>query len=313
MRTETAAHLRVNILYLVLLTTILMAQPVWAETGAAQHRDAQASLDIASIKDAIRDIHNLNDTVGKPLVGEQAHQLDSVHLYLRGVATYEADVNVHNADADKQRADARKQRAEAAKQRAFATDFNAKAADYNRQCNGRQASMSAYNWCVQDRAQLVPIQEKVSDWQKKVNAWGAEVTKRESKVNAGKDTLDKQRANLNQILASLNQESNKIHTAGAAYTEKYDKLVARIKNLETNLGALQKASDMCKHALASGASLELMHETCGRMFDGNAVHDTMVTYPVPDPVFKEWAGPKKCTPSGDVCVGPWRAASHSSS
>jgi len=241
-----------------------------------------ASLYVASIHDAIRDINILNKE-GTKLQSEQAHQLDTADLLMRAVTTHEKDLATHNAWTDQVAAEIKQQRA-------YAKDVNQQADSYNGTCSGT-VDQNTYNWCSSERSRIQPMIDKVNEWKVKVDDEA-------SKVNAERDTINQDAATLNQAVKEFDVKGYAENARGKEYFKKYYALVQRIKDFEAKIKAL---NDQCSGAVGSA---EKVSETCGQMFDGNAVHQTETNYPIPDPTFKPYDAPEKCSPQHSFCYGP---------
>ncbi|MDO8604597.1 MAG: hypothetical protein Q7K40_04375 [bacterium] len=245
------------------------ASGVPADENTGHARDAKASLYIGSIRSTVRDLKIANKE-GVVLEGKQAHQLATADLLFNAWATFEQENTKHEDNI--------------ISQNDFAKNVNGQADSYNGVCHGT-VDQNRYNWCQIEKARLDPLVEKVNSWK--------------GEIDTNRDRLIKNIDTLNQIGEKSDREANAIHQAGLKYFEKYNRLVARIKDFSDKLAALKVEYDACKDIQGS---LEKAHEVCGRMFDGNIVHETETKYPVPDVAFKFFDGPKRCTPQGTFCL-----------
>lgn len=249
--------------YLIALAMLCLTTAVFAQTTAPTANAGTQALEAIKTLDA----GAAGLTATQVSIGEDAHMWSVA----RNILT--KNIKDSNNDLEVQKLDAQKQNE-------YTSQLNTMTASFNGRCNrtfNRETEMGAYNACVSEKSQLDPMIAKAADWEQSVNRFAAA-------VNAKVAKNESDRKGINSMQDGIKARMMENEAAGKQY-------LARRQVLVMQYQALQHGQGRCAELLKdSNTDPETLKEACGILFDGNAMHDTvLVQVPgVPYPVWKHW-------------------------
>jgi chromosome segregation ATPase len=128
-----------------------------------------------------------------------------------------------------------------------AADYDARVTTHNARCNGTFDDASFVNACNAEK-----------------NAGDAE----KARLQAWAKHLNEMKALLNEAITNHTEQTEKTWAQHKANSARMEEIRAAVQPMLNRLEAIQAEVDACDAAIKN-ASNEVMHDTCGRMFDGN--------------------------------------------